>query len=66
MRANNKEIIKYLIENIQREMSTLNEIYLQIVPLIERAEKAEKEEIGLHEISYLKNFPLPFGERVEG
>jgi len=22
--------------------------------------------IGLHEISYLKNFPLPFGERVEG
>jgi len=28
----------------------------------------DKEEIflGLHEISYLKNFPLPFGERVEG
>ena len=22
--------------------------------------------IGLHEISYLKNFPLPKGERVEG
>jgi len=24
------------------------------------------KELGLHEISYLKNFPLPFGERVEG
>ena len=24
------------------------------------------QEIGLHEISYLKNFPLPFWERVEG
>ncbi|MFH0796594.1 MAG: hypothetical protein V2A65_05985 [Candidatus Omnitrophota bacterium] len=41
---NDREIIKYLIENIRRELSNLNEICLQISPLIEKTGKADDKE----------------------
>lgn len=45
MRNNNREaVIKNLIKNIHQEISSLDEIRLQIEPLVEKAEKAEEEE----------------------
>lgn len=45
MRRNRSDIlIENLIKNIRREVSSLEEIYLQIGPLIKKAEGAGKEE----------------------
>lgn len=45
MRKNDREIIiKNLIKNIRQEISTLEEIYAQIEPLIKRVKEAKEEE----------------------
>jgi len=45
MKRNNREITKNLIKNIRQETSSLEEIYLQIESLIEKAEKTKDEQI---------------------
>lgn len=45
MRKNNKEtLIDNLIKNIQQELASIEEIYLQIGPLIKKVEEASEEE----------------------
>lgn len=43
-----KILIETLIKNIRQEISAIDEIYLQIEPLIETAEKASLEEKGFY------------------
>lgn len=44
MRKNNQKILENLIENIRREISSLEELNLSIGPLVEKVEVADKEE----------------------
>jgi len=43
MKKNNSRIIKYLIKSVHQEMSSLNELYFQIDPLINKAEQSDEE-----------------------
>lgn len=49
MRDNNKKsIINILIKNVRQEISSLDEIYVQIEPLIKTVEAAKEEEKGFY------------------
>lgn len=43
MRKNNTRVVKYLIDNIQQEISSLDELCSQIDLLIDKAEQADEE-----------------------
>lgn len=44
MRNNRESRVKILIKNMQQEISSLEEIYVQIEPLLKKAEEAKEEE----------------------